>query len=97
MAKLMSKSELIQKIAAQHPNNMTRKDIMPPAAPPTFSPACLRAGWKNVSAKASWSKTGRAPARCWPRMWWPRRRRMVERFGAMLLEIPAFAGVYGAI
>ena len=27
MAKLMSKSELIQKIAAQHPNNMTRKDI----------------------------------------------------------------------
>ena len=27
MAKLMSKSELVQKIAEQHPNNMTRKDI----------------------------------------------------------------------
>ena len=27
MAKLMSKSELIQKIAAQHSNNMTRKDV----------------------------------------------------------------------
>jgi DNA-binding protein HU-beta len=27
MAKLMSKSELIQRIADQHPNNMTRKDI----------------------------------------------------------------------
>src|SRR5258708_13282429 len=27
MAKLMSKSELIQKIAEQHPNNMTRKDV----------------------------------------------------------------------
>jgi DNA-binding protein HU-beta len=27
MAKLMSKSELIQKIAEQHPNTMTRKDI----------------------------------------------------------------------
>jgi len=27
MTKLMSKSELIQKIAAAHPNNMTRKDV----------------------------------------------------------------------
>src|ERR1700680_1915434 len=27
MAKLMSKSELIQKIAEQHPSNMTRKDV----------------------------------------------------------------------
>ena len=27
MAKLMSKSELIQKIAEQHPKNMTRKDV----------------------------------------------------------------------
>ena len=27
MIKLMSKSELIQKIAEQHPNNMTRKDV----------------------------------------------------------------------
>ena len=27
MAKLLSKSELIQKIAEQHPNNMTRKDV----------------------------------------------------------------------
>jgi DNA-binding protein HU-beta len=27
MAKVMSKSELIQKIADQHPNEMTRKDI----------------------------------------------------------------------
>jgi nucleoid DNA-binding protein len=27
MAKLMSKSELIQKIAEQHENNMTRKDV----------------------------------------------------------------------
>jgi DNA-binding protein HU-beta len=27
MAKLMSKSELIQKIADQHPNSLTRKDI----------------------------------------------------------------------
>src|ERR1017187_1930797 len=27
MAKLMSKSGLIQKIADQHPNNMTRKDV----------------------------------------------------------------------
>ena len=27
MKKLMSKSELIQKIAEQHPNNMTRKDV----------------------------------------------------------------------
>jgi DNA-binding protein HU-beta len=27
MAKLMSKSELIQKIPEQHPNNMTRKDV----------------------------------------------------------------------
>jgi DNA-binding protein HU-beta len=27
MAKLMSKSDLIQKIAEQHPNNMTRKDV----------------------------------------------------------------------
>jgi len=27
MTKLMSKSELIQKIAEQHPNNMTRKDV----------------------------------------------------------------------
>ena len=27
MAKLMSKSELIQKIAEQHPNNMTPKDV----------------------------------------------------------------------
>ena len=27
MPKLMSKSELIQKIAEQHPNNMTRKDV----------------------------------------------------------------------
>lgn len=27
MAKLMSKSELIQKIAEQHPDTMTRKDI----------------------------------------------------------------------
>ena len=27
MAKLMSKSELIQKIAEQHPNDMTRKDV----------------------------------------------------------------------
>ena len=26
-AKLMSKSELIQRIAEQHPNNMTRKDV----------------------------------------------------------------------
>jgi hypothetical protein len=27
MAKLMSKSELIQQIAEQHANNMTRKDV----------------------------------------------------------------------
>ena len=27
MAKLMSKSELIQKIAEQHENHMTRKDV----------------------------------------------------------------------
>ena len=27
MDKLMSKSELIQKITEQHPNNMTRKDV----------------------------------------------------------------------
>jgi DNA-binding protein HU-beta len=27
MAKLMSKSELIQKITEQHPNNITRKDV----------------------------------------------------------------------
>ena len=27
MAKLMSKSDLIQKIADQHRNNMTRKDV----------------------------------------------------------------------
>ena len=27
MAKLMSKSELIQKIAEQHSNNITRKDV----------------------------------------------------------------------
>ena len=27
LAKLMSKSELIQKIAAEHSNNMTRKDV----------------------------------------------------------------------
>ena len=27
MAKLMSKSELIQKIAERYPNNMTRKDV----------------------------------------------------------------------
>jgi DNA-binding protein HU-beta len=27
MTKLMSKSELIQKIAEQHPNKMTRKDV----------------------------------------------------------------------
>ena len=27
MAKLMSKSELIQKIVEQHPNGMTRKDV----------------------------------------------------------------------
>jgi DNA-binding protein HU-beta len=27
VAKLMSKSELVQKIAEQHPNNMTRKDV----------------------------------------------------------------------
>jgi DNA-binding protein HU-beta len=27
MAKLMSKSELVQKIAEQHANNMTRKDV----------------------------------------------------------------------
>jgi nucleoid DNA-binding protein len=27
MAKLMSKSDLIQKIAEQHPNGMTRKDV----------------------------------------------------------------------
>ena len=27
MSKLMSKSELVQKIAEQHPNNMTRKDV----------------------------------------------------------------------
>jgi nucleoid DNA-binding protein len=27
MAKLMSKSELIQKIAEQHPSDMTRKDV----------------------------------------------------------------------
>ena len=27
MAELMSKSELIQKITEQHPNNMTRKDV----------------------------------------------------------------------
>ena len=27
MAKLISKSELIQRIAEQHPNNMTRKDV----------------------------------------------------------------------
>ena len=27
MAKLMSKSELVQKIAERHPNNMTRKDV----------------------------------------------------------------------
>jgi DNA-binding protein HU-beta len=27
MAKLMSKSQLIEKIADQHPNNMTRKDV----------------------------------------------------------------------
>ena len=27
VAKLMSKSELVQKIAEQHPNNMTREDV----------------------------------------------------------------------
>jgi nucleoid DNA-binding protein len=27
MAKLMSKSELVQKIAERHPNSMTRKDV----------------------------------------------------------------------
>ena len=27
MAKLMSKSELIQKISEHHPNNITRKDV----------------------------------------------------------------------
>ena len=27
MAKLMSKSQLVEKIAEQHPNNMTRKDV----------------------------------------------------------------------
>jgi nucleoid DNA-binding protein len=27
MAKLMSKSELIQKIAGQHANNLTRRDV----------------------------------------------------------------------
>jgi nucleoid DNA-binding protein len=27
MAKLMSKSELVQEIAEQHPNNITRKDV----------------------------------------------------------------------
>jgi nucleoid DNA-binding protein len=27
MAKLMSKSELIQRIAEQHPNKLTRKDV----------------------------------------------------------------------
>jgi nucleoid DNA-binding protein len=27
MAKLMSKSELVQKITEQHANNMTRKDV----------------------------------------------------------------------
>src|ERR1700675_4874720 len=32
-----------------------------------------------------------------PMMPEPRLRPLVERFGAMLLELPAFAGVYGAI
>jgi hypothetical protein len=32
-----------------------------------------------------------------PMMPEPRLRPLVERFGAMLLEIPAFAGVYGTI
>ena len=32
-----------------------------------------------------------------PMMPQPRLRPLVERFGAMLLEIPAFAGVYGPI
>jgi len=32
-----------------------------------------------------------------PMMPEPRLRPLVERFGVMLLEIPAFAGVYGAI
>ena len=32
-----------------------------------------------------------------PMMPEPRLLPLVERFGAMLLEIPAFAGVYGAI
>jgi hypothetical protein len=32
-----------------------------------------------------------------PMMPQPRLRPLVERFGALLLEIPAFAGVYGVI
>ena len=32
-----------------------------------------------------------------PMMPVPRLRPLVERFGAMLLEIPVFAGAYGAI
>jgi hypothetical protein len=32
MAKLMSKSELIQKIADQHRNNMTRKELSIPSS-----------------------------------------------------------------
>jgi hypothetical protein len=32
-----------------------------------------------------------------PTMPEPRLRPLVERFGAMLLEIPVFAGVYGTI
>jgi hypothetical protein len=32
-----------------------------------------------------------------PMMPEPRLRPLVERFGAMLLELPAFAGVYGVI
>jgi hypothetical protein len=40
MAKLMSKSELIQKIADQHPNGLSRKDVR--GCP------CLRSGVDHV-------------------------------------------------
>ncbi len=43
-----------------------------PALPRTSWRASWRRGWATVSAKHSWSRTGRAPARCSGPMPWPR-------------------------
>jgi nucleoid DNA-binding protein len=61
MAKLMSKSELIQKIAEQHPNNMTRKDVK------GVIESLANIGYKEASSlNISASRWGAVPKPCEP-------------------------------